>query len=286
MKKYLVSLIGLVCAVTFATAQNKKALLWEISGRNLRQPSYVFGTIHLLCESDLQITDNLKARLNATEQLCLEMDMDDPALMLQMMKSMNMHGDTTLKSLLPEEDYALVARFFQRKTGFPIDVMASAKPFYVMSMALPSTMNCPTASWELSLIKLAQDRKLETHGLETLQEQLAVIDRIPYKDQAAMLMEVIQDSARAQQDNQTLITLYKNQDIDGMQKEIASASHTTSKYEHVLLTERNQRWVPQMIRMAAEKPTFFAVGAGHLGGGQGVIRLLRKAGYQVKPVAL
>jgi uncharacterized protein YbaP (TraB family) len=48
------------------------------------------------------------------------------------------------------------------------------------------------------------------------------------------------------------------------------------------LKKRNQNWIPVMGRMMAEKPTLFAVGAGHLGGKSGVVALLRKAGYRVE----
>ena len=54
--------------------------------------------------------------------------------------------------------------------------------------------------------------------------------------------------------------------------------------ENVLLTDRNREWIPSMEEMAQEKPTFFAVGAGHLGGPEGIIILLRKAGYKVEAV--
>ncbi len=285
MKKCILLILGLLTTVGLS-AQNKKSLLWEISGKDLKTPSYIFGTIHLLCESDLKVTDVLKEKLAQTKQLYLELDMDDPAMMLQMMQQMNMPDGTKLKSLLSEKDYELVSTFFQKKTGMPMDLFASAKPFFVMSLALPSTMPCKVASWEASLTQLAKDNQLETLGLETLQEQMAVIDKISYKDQADMLMETLRDTTKAQKNTDRLVSLYKNQDIDGMQKDIAASGETTAKYEDVLLSERNQRWAPQIAKIAAEKPTFFAVGAGHLGGKEGVLQLLRKAGYRVTPVAL
>jgi uncharacterized protein len=54
------------------------------------------------------------------------------------------------------------------------------------------------------------------------------------------------------------------------------------QYEDILLKKRNMNWIPVMGRMMAEKPTLFAVGAGHLGGPTGVVALLRKAGYRVE----
>ena len=285
MKKYFLSLLSLVFAVSNLTAQNQKALLWEISGKGLSSPSYIFGTMHMLCEDDLKLTDTLKSKLAQTKQLYLELDMDDPAMMTQMMQQMNMTDGTTLKSLLSEKDYATVSAFFQKKMGMPMDMFASAKPVVVMSMALPSTMGCKIASWEASLMQLAKTHQLETLGLETLQEQIGVIDKITYKDQATMLMETIRDSVEAQKNTQKLINFYKSQDIDAIQKDLATNSGAMAKYENIFVQDRNQRWVPQIGKIAAQKPTFFAVGAGHLGGKNGVLQLLRKAGYQVKPVS-
>lgn len=53
-----------------------------------------------------------------------------------------------------------------------------------------------------------------------------------------------------------------------------------------MLGERNKRWIAVMEQQAKAKPTFFAVGAGHLAGSDGVIARLRQAGYKVEPIAL
>jgi uncharacterized protein YbaP (TraB family) len=78
-----------------------------------------------------------------------------------------------------------------------------------------------------------------------------------------------------------LLKLYKDQDISAMQQSIG-AEEGMVEYEYILLQKRNENWIPVMARMMAEKPTLFAVGAGHLGGPQGVVALLRKSGYRVE----
>ena len=57
-----------------------------------------------------------------------------------------------------------------------------------------------------------------------------------------------------------------------------------SQFEKDLLETRNSSWIPKISKIVAEKPTFFAVGAGHLGGEKGVIALLRKQGFTVKAI--
>ncbi|MNY79236.1 TraB family protein [compost metagenome] len=54
--------------------------------------------------------------------------------------------------------------------------------------------------------------------------------------------------------------------------------------EELMLFSRNKKWIPRMRKIMAVKPTFFAVGAAHLGGENGVIALLRKEGYKLRAV--
>ena len=63
---------------------------------------------------------------------------------------------------------------------------------------------------------------------------------------------------------------------------IADESEGMAAYEDILLKNRNRNWIAPMSRLMREKPTLFAVGAGHLGGEVGVIALLRKAGFRVE----
>jgi uncharacterized protein YbaP (TraB family) len=55
-------------------------------------------------------------------------------------------------------------------------------------------------------------------------------------------------------------------------------------FEEELLDKRNAAWIPVIEKAAREKATFFAFGAGHLGGDKGVINLLRRSGYTVRPL--
>lgn len=268
----------------------EKSVLWEVSGKGLSAPSYLFGTIHAICAEDLSITESIKKRVGASQQLYLELDFDDVGMMPDMQQMMGMQemmfmkDGTTLESLLSESEYKLVDRYFTDSLGLPLGLMKNIKPFFLTSLMMPSVLDCPPASWETSLVELAREQGTEVKGLETIEEQLALFDKIPYKDQAAMLVESLKDSGKSKEEFGKLVNLYKQGDIEALQKIVTSQSSGLGKYDQLLVTERNKRWVPLIEKAAREKPTFFAVGAGHLGGANGMVRLLRKAGYTVKPV--
>ena len=83
-----------------------------------------------------------------------------------------------------------------------------------------------------------------------------------------------------------LLVVYKAGDIEELYKLILNSTMEYGKYEEALLLERNRRWIPRIENIILEMPTFVAVGAGHLGGPEGVIALLRERGYTVQAVPL
>ena len=87
--KNLLLFVGIFASLFANSQELEKSLLWKISGKGLKSPSYLFGTIHATCDATLD-ANTLKA-LDDTKQLFLEIDMDDKAMPMQMMKMMKMN---------------------------------------------------------------------------------------------------------------------------------------------------------------------------------------------------
>lgn len=105
------------------------------------------------------------------------------------------------------------------------------------------------------------------------------------KKQADMMLVSLVDSwADGKQEFKQLISDYKNQDVGALLADMSKSKSMDSDFENDLLVTRNQNWIPKMQQITKEKPTFFAVGTGHLGGKKGVIALLKNAGFTVKAV--
>ncbi|WP_460613772.1 TraB/GumN family protein [Hymenobacter seoulensis] len=260
------------------------ALLWEVSGKGLAQPSYLYGTIHLICPQDLQLTEPLKQAFARTKQVVMELDMDSPTMMQEMQAGMMMTDGQTLEKLLSAADYARVGDYLKAKAGIPIAQIGMLKPFIVSSLLYPAMLGCTPASYETTFVKLAQEQHKEVTGLETVQEQLGFFDKIPYAVQSKMLTDMVLKEAEAQQEFQQLLALYKAQNVEELRTMSSKSSFGFQEYEQMLLDSRNQQWIARMEKQATAQPTFFAVGAAHLGGPQGILNLLRRQGYQVKPV--
>jgi uncharacterized protein YbaP (TraB family) len=275
---------------TAATATTKQAapaassLLWEISGKNLAQPSYLYGTIHLVCPDDLRMSEPLKQAFGKTQQVVMELDMDSPTMMKEMQSDMLMKDGQSLQKLLSAPDYTAVGNYLQAKAGLPIDKVGAVKPFILSSMLYPALLGCAPASYEGTFVKMAQEQKKDVLGLETVQEQLGLFDKIPYGEQSKMLADMVNKEAEAKQELQKMMVLYKAQDVEQLHSLTSGSMFNFQQYEDLLLDSRNQHWIAGISQYATAKPTFFAVGAAHLGGPKGVLALLREQGYQVKAV--
>lgn len=281
--------ILLISAFTFsgnALGQEtpKNSLLWMISGKDLSRPSYVFGTFHMMCKSDFAITDPLKEKLNATEQFYGELDMDDPTLQMSMISKLRLK-DKTLKDLMSEADYTILSENFQRVTGMQLQSFNQFMPFMSLSVLTLNSIECSDKIQpEGEFVKLAQQQKLPILGLETIDDQIEAINSQPLDSQLYSLKRMVIAYDSVKQSIHKMIAVYKENNVDKLYDFIRANSNGDDRFETEMLAKRNKRWIPIIEKAIHEKPSFFAVGAGHLGGNEGVLELLRKQGYTLTPV--
>lgn len=280
-KLFITLLFTILVSLTFG----QQSLLWKISGNNLEQPSYLFGTIHLICPEDFFIPEQLPAALQTCEQLVLEIDMADPTLMQKMQAGMMNPEMKNIKSDLQAEDAQVVNDALVKAMGVGIDQMGILKPWALSTMvSVALCLECQQpAQYETELMKLAQKDSLPLVGLETVEEQLAMFDKMPYEKQLEMLVDDIKDIEGNKQLFAEMVEHYKAQDALGLY-ELMLQQEEMEEFGEFLLDARNKRWIPVMDKLMSEKACFIAVGAGHLGGENGVIQLLKSKGYTVEPV--
>ncbi|MEO8823461.1 MAG: TraB/GumN family protein, partial [Ginsengibacter sp.] len=270
---------------SFTIQKNNNSLLWEISGNGLTKPSFLFGTFHLLCKEDIHFSDQLKKAVSFSDEIYMELDMDDPSTMLSAMMYMNMRNDTTLADLYTPQEYERLKNYFSDTLKMPLAMLQKAKPYFLVALLYPRMMNCSSpAGVEEELVKLAKENKKEIHGLETMQFQASVFDSIPYKWQAKELLKNIDSFSVNKKEFETMLGFYKNQNMDSIKNMLGESEFGSDKYDDLLLNNRNKKWVKKLDSVMKKESVFVAVGAGHLVGEQGLVSLLKKQGYTVKPL--
>jgi uncharacterized protein YbaP (TraB family) len=266
------------------------SLLWKISGNGLSKPSYLFGTIHMICASDFVWTNAMQKAFGSAEKLCLEMDLDDPGLAMEAMMGMMATDGTKLRSYFTDAQWKKLDAVVKAQPGMGgmgLDMLQMMKPVMLLSMLSTKGVACDsTLSYEMVLMEKAKAGNKEVIGLETAGEQLSALNTLPTDSVIAQIVAFLDgtDEGGSKELN-AMTAAYKMQNLgqlDTLINNSMSLGNAASK--GALLDDRNDRWIARMTEKMKPASVFFGVGAGHLPGSKGVIQLLRKAGYKVEPL--
>ncbi len=273
-----------------ATPVSQNTLLWKVSGKDLKKPTYIFGTMHMICASDIDLSDNLRSAIQACDEVYLELDMDDMMQLMSAMTHMNMRNDTTLSDLLTKDEYKKVKDYFDEHSAMvPFALLERFKPLLVESMVMEQSPGCENMIvMEQLVMKEAHDHEKEIKGLETMDYQLGIFDSIPYKYQADQLVKMVADAGKSngddEQEMKILTDAYRSQELGKMEELTKKEDMGIKNFTDILLYNRNADWAQKLQKLMPQHALVVAVGAGHLPGEKGVLNLLRKAGYTVEPV--
>lgn len=261
----------------------ENALLWQVSGKGLSSPSYVYGTIHIICKEDFQFSATLKEKFREAKNIYLELDMDDPNMMMKM-ASLSMMKGQSMKDLMSPADYTYLSAYVKDSLGMPMMLFNKMKPITLMSLLYTKALPCSASeSYEQTMVAMAKQQKKDIRGLEKIEDQMAVFDKIPDSVEAKMILDMIKNMPEQKVQFAQMVSAYKKEDLKSLSNAM-SESPEWKGFEDIMLSNRNKNWIPVMEGAMKESTTLFAVGAGHLYGKEGVINLLRKAGYTVTPM--
>lgn len=285
MMKVLLFCAGLFSAGTGYT-QTPHTLLWKISGNGLSSPSYLFGTMHVLCADDIKLSDSLRSVIAGVDVVYFEIDLSDMNAMMGALKYMRMNDYKKLSDIMSAADYEKVRHYFQEHPSqLSFSMLERFKPLLISSLIEEQDLSCKTTDgMELMIMKELQPLKKTVKGLETAEFQAALFDSIPYEQQAKDLVGYIDSMDEYKKTTRDLADLYKEQDLDRIDSLTQKGDPAMNGYMDLLLYDRNRKWVRELATLLPGKSLLIAVGAAHLPGDNGLISLLRKKGYTVRPV--
>lgn len=293
MKKIL----GILLFIGIALNANAQ-LLWKISGNGQEKPSYILGTHHLVPLSIKDSIAGLPQAIDGTAQVYGEVVMSEamsPEFMQTMQQSMMIAGDTTLQVLFTPEQYEVVGKVVKENMMADIAMLAKLKPAaitqqltVILCMKHLGGFN-PQEQLDTYFQQQAIQNGKKVGGLETLQSQINVLfNSQTLQRQANLLYCLVSDIDKAMDQTKRLNEAYKAQKLDDMLKLMEerdgnSCDPLPGEME-ALLDNRNKAWIEKMPAIMKDAPTLFVVGAGHLPGNNGVLNLLKQAGYSVEPM--
>ena len=265
------------------------AILYKITGKNLKKPSYLFGTIHLICEKDMFSAEKLKSLIDQTGQIMLETDFLDPAALQKAAVASKLLGGKTMKDYLTKEEYAKIDEYFKAYMGISFDLLNAYKPIFATTAVLssPKILGCqPPVIYDKFLAETAVAKKLSVVGLESIDAQMAAADSVSLEQQIREMKEAAADPEKTIADFRKLSATYLSQNSDALYALTESEFKKSGYSQPKMLDNRNINWIPVIEKNIAVTPSFIAVGGGHLGGKNGVVKLLRAKGYILTPIRL
>lgn len=279
----LLSLILFPLSIPAASAQTN-SLLWEISGNGLAQPSYLYGTIHIQDARVFQYGEPVKKALESSSAVVGELTFDTASMMQAMLKAM-LPSSTSLIDILGEKDYKYVKSQLEKRLD-PMTAMIAErmKPFFISAIVSMKSFESDSAmALDMYLQTYAKQNGKKVLGLETMLEQMAFIDSISLEEQGKMLVQGLKMMGKNDKAMTQMINLYLDQNLDQLLVETKKMGNE-GNFEDKLLRKRNINMANRLVPIAEKQTAFFAVGAAHLPGEEGVINLLRKKGYTLKPI--
>ena len=294
--------LTIVAAVVAAVSMNGQ-LLYKISGNGLEKPSYIIGTHHLANVGFVEKINGVKEALAETDQVYGEVKWDamtNPDSLKAMQQVMMLPEGKTLKDILTADQYKRLDTFMTQKLGAGMSnptvaaQMGKLSPMTLVTQfqVLLFMMNHmgefdPSSTFDQYFQAQAQKNNLPCGGLETLAFQAQLLYKgQPLERQVEQLMCLIDNEQFNTQMMEEMAKAFYAQDLDGLKKamdlKLGTSCDSTPEEEAALIDNRNADWLTKMPAIMKERPTFFAVGAGHLPGEKGVLQLLRNAGYTVE----
>lgn len=267
---------------------NNRTLLWQISGNGLTEPSFLFGTIHVIPSDDYHLGSKVTEKLRTSKKLILEMDLSDVNT-LEVASASILPDNKTMKDYYTEEEYIEVESYFADSLGAPVSLFKTAyvrlKPFFLQQFIYLQYLGDNTSSYEMELMDMAKVEQVDISGLETLREQLALVDKMSLEEQFQSFLKTVREGYKQESYLDELIQVYLSADIEKLHEMIAEYDEIQD-LTYTLVDERNVNWIEKLKPEFHQHSVLVAVGAGHLGGPVGLIELLKQEGYTVEPISM
>ena len=263
--------------------KNKKTLLWKISKKDKIGDSYVFGTMHVSDERAFQYEEIVQQKIRECDAFALEFNLETAEMNVSG-EAMNLPEGTTLESLISPKKFAKISKRFTRTTGMDLRQFNQSIPMQITNlMAAVILSQDRLKSLDETLFQYAKEQNKILLGIESFEEQLEIMAKIPIKNQLKGMLDCFKSLKQFRKQVLKMAKLYEQSDLQQLYK---SSKKSAGSERKLLLYDRNEIMANRMDEMMQEQTIVCAIGAAHLAGKKGVLRLLKLKGWKVKPVLI
>ena len=295
MIKHLLLLLSFFMLSSANDLPVKHPMLWEITGDNLKNPSYLFGTFHTRDRNINKLHPSVLQALDHSHRLYTEITMT-PKSSVEVLNFIKLQDPLLLEDRLELKTLELLSNYIKTsRSGLTLKTLSHFKTWGIALMLMNTEEgNDPHALFmDERLVAYAKKQKIAQAGLETVNEQLSYFENLSKREQEQFLLDALEQKKNANY-KEALKSWYQKGCAKGffaLQQRFASddpkQQQLDKKLIEGLLTQRNSRFINRIGLIFQKKfpqTYFFAIGAGHLSGEEGLLKRLEELGYRVKKV--
>ncbi len=261
------------------TRSASRAMLYRLRANDLSFSSFVLGTAHIRAASVFKHIADIEKALFECGLFAAEYDLDA-------LEKAGIHEEflapegKRMQDLLRPAQFARLERMLRKTTGIELSRWSHLTPLALLQMMDQAlSPEDEPLSLDAHLWKRAGEWGLERTGLETVEAQMRVMQRFSMADQLQALRHTLRTISTHRQRFRHMLTVYETGDPQRILKNTRGGLGKMRKW---ILYDRNYTFAERIDELARQRPTFAAIGAAHLAGGKGVLRLLKQKGWEVK----
>lgn len=257
-----------------------KSLLYKISGNGLRQPSYLFGTMHLICAGSFEIAQKIRRTLGRCTAYYMEVDLGSTNEVNTMQQQEV--SDQCIADELTAEEKIILDHLLMEQLHLSLEDAQHLPVMEIVNQMAAKAIRCDEVIVaELELLKIAVDNGLRTAGMETALEQLEIAKQVFNGKEILLQLQMSDDHDEL---FEKMTNAYHQENLKELAALVTHKRFMSERAYDTLVVKRNQRWAEMIPEIIRAESIFIAVGAGHLPGNQGLLQLLTKQGFSVNPV--
>lgn len=257
----------------------KQSLLWKIDGEGLPGPSYVFGTMHVMDQRAFKYRESVYATIADCDLFATEFPLNEMGSFTGA-EVLSLPDGMTLEDLMTPKKYLKLRKIFKKAAGIELNLFRHSLPIMVTNILTEQILSKDMpVSLDEHLWNYAQNLGKELTGIETFREQIDILQKIPLDYQLESLIGIGKNFKRYRKDLLKMANLYENGDLMQLHKKGKKGAQGLRR---LLIHDRNEIMAGRIAGIASEKTVFCAIGAGHLAGKKGILRLLKLKGFKVR----
>lgn len=256
-------------------------MLWKIYKTDPEVCHYIFGTMHTSTTEAYTYAELAKKYISKSSIYAGEMDLNQ-AQDHNITSYFLLKEDISFKELFRPKQYEKYRKVILKTMGFDLTHFSQYTPFYItnymVNLFLPKDNPEPLDHY---LWNFARAEGKELTGIETLSDQIRILENIPMAYQLKAFKDHIKNISAMKSKILKLNKMYERCDLKSL---MSATKKSIGSIRKLMIYDRNVAMSKSIIKLYNTKPSFVSVGAAHIPGKKGILSLLRQEGYKVQKV--